>query len=101
MFDKASQNEPDQFNSLLITNPMFRQMVAIEENHVFSPSLLNSFRVGYNRDNVEFPSGETVQSTQLLPIPRLDPYPHRLWARSPSTRMALPATREACLFRLP
>jgi hypothetical protein len=60
MFDKASQNEPDQFNSLLITNPMFRQMVAIEENHVFSPSLLNSFRVGYNRDNVESPSGATA-----------------------------------------
>jgi hypothetical protein len=57
MFDKASQNEPDQYQSLLIQNPMFRQMVAIEENHVFSPSLLNSFRVGYNRDNVESPSG--------------------------------------------
>jgi len=60
MFDKASQNEPDQYQSLLIQNPMFRQMVAIEENHVFSPSLLNSFRVGYNRDNVESPSGATA-----------------------------------------
>jgi hypothetical protein len=38
---------------------MFRQMVAIEENHVFSASLLNSFRVGFNRDNVESPSGAT------------------------------------------
>lgn len=60
MFDKATQNEPDQFDSLLITNPMFRQMVAIEENHVFSASLLNSFRVGFNRDNVESPSGATA-----------------------------------------
>ena len=59
LFDKASQNEPDQYQSLLIQNPMFRQMVAIEENHVFSPSLLNSFRVGFNRDNVESPSGAT------------------------------------------
>jgi hypothetical protein len=56
-FDKASQSIPDQYNSLLIHNPMFRQTVAIEENHVFSPSLLNSFRVGFNRDNVESPSG--------------------------------------------
>ena len=59
LFDKASQNEPDQYQSLLIQNPMFRQMVAIEENHVFSTSLLNSFRIGYNRDNVESPSGAT------------------------------------------
>ena len=60
MFDKASQNEPDQYQSLLIQNPMFRQMVAIEENHVFTPSLLNSFRVGFNRDNVESPAGATA-----------------------------------------
>lgn len=59
-FDKASQSIPDQYNSLLIHNPMFRQTVAIEENHVFSPALLNSFRVGFNRDNVESPSGATA-----------------------------------------
>jgi hypothetical protein len=58
-FDKASQSIPDQYDSLLIHNPMFRQTVAIEENHVFSPALLNSFRVGFNRDNVESPSGAT------------------------------------------
>jgi len=60
LFDKASQSEPDQFNSVLIHNPMFREMVAIEENHVFSPNLLNSFRFGFNRDNVESPSGATA-----------------------------------------
>lgn len=59
-FDKASQSIPDQFNTLLLHNPMFRQTVAIEENHVFSPSLLNSIRVGFNRDNVESPSGATA-----------------------------------------
>ena len=59
-FDKASQTIPDQYNSVLLENPMFRQTVAIEENHVFSPSLLNSFRVGLNRDNVESPSGATA-----------------------------------------
>jgi hypothetical protein len=60
LFDKASQSEPDQFNTVLIHNPMFRQMVAIEENHVFSPNLLNSFRFGFNRDNVESPSNATA-----------------------------------------
>jgi hypothetical protein len=60
LFDKASQNEPDQYKSVLISNPMFRQMIAIEETHVFSSSLVNSFRVGFNRDNVESPSGATA-----------------------------------------
>jgi hypothetical protein len=59
-FDKASQSIPDQYDTLLLHNPMFRQTVAIEENHVFTPSLLNSFRVGFNRDNVESPSGATA-----------------------------------------
>jgi hypothetical protein len=58
-FDKASQSIPDQYDSVLLENPMFRQTVAIEENHVFSPSLLNSARFGFNRDNVESPSGAT------------------------------------------
>lgn len=59
-FDKASQSIPDQYQSVLLHNPMFRQTLAIEENHVFSPALLNSFRVGFNRDNVESPSGATA-----------------------------------------
>jgi hypothetical protein len=60
LFDKASQSEPDEYASKLIRNPMFRQMVAIEENHVITAQLLNSFRVGFNRDNVESPSGATA-----------------------------------------
>jgi hypothetical protein len=59
-FDKASQSIPDQYDTLLLHNPMFRQTVAIEESHVFSTSLLNSFRVGFNRDNVESPSGASA-----------------------------------------
>ncbi|MGB2889564.1 MAG: TonB-dependent receptor [Candidatus Acidiferrales bacterium] len=60
LFDKASQSEPDEYATKLIRNPMFRQMVAIEENHVITAQLLNSFRVGFNRDNVESPSGATA-----------------------------------------
>jgi hypothetical protein len=59
LFDKASQSEPDEYGSKLLHNPMLRQMVAIEENHVITTNLLNSFRVGFNRDNVESPSGAT------------------------------------------
>jgi len=60
LFDKATQSEPDEYQTKLLHNPMFRQMVAIEENHVISPSLLYSVRVGFNRDNVESPSGATA-----------------------------------------
>jgi hypothetical protein len=60
VFDKASQSEPDEYATKLIHNPMFRQMVAIEETHVISTNLINSFRVGFNRDNVESPSGATA-----------------------------------------
>jgi hypothetical protein len=60
LFDKASQSEPDEYGSKLLHNPMFRQMVAIEENHVITTNLLNSVRVGFNRDNVESPSGATA-----------------------------------------
>ena len=60
LFDKASQSEPDEYATKLIHNPMFRQMVAIEESHAIRPNLLNSFRVGYNRDNVESPSSATA-----------------------------------------
>src|ERR1700736_4291663 len=48
MFDKASQSEPDEFANKLIHNLTRRIVVATEENHVFSPRLLNSFRVGLN-----------------------------------------------------
>jgi hypothetical protein len=60
LFDKASQSEPDEYATKLLHNPMLRQMVAIEENHVITTNLLNSVRVGFNRDNVESPSGATV-----------------------------------------
>lgn len=60
LFDKASQSEPDEYATKLLHNPMLRQMVAIEENHVITTNLLNSARFGFNRDNVESPSGATV-----------------------------------------
>jgi hypothetical protein len=60
LFDKASQSEPDEYATKLLHNPMFRQMVAVEENHVITTNLLNSVRVGFNRDNVESPSGATA-----------------------------------------
>jgi Carboxypeptidase regulatory-like domain/TonB-dependent Receptor Plug Domain len=59
MFDKASQTLPDEFNNKLYRNPTRRNVVSIEENHTFTPQLLNSARFGLNVDNVQSPSGAT------------------------------------------
>ena len=60
MFDNAPQNLPDEFNNKLVQNHTRRSLVALEENHIFSPQLMNSFRAGFNRDNVAWPAGATA-----------------------------------------
>jgi len=59
MIDRTSQSEPDGLDNLLIHNPAKRYMVGIEWNHIVSPTLMNSLRVGFNRDVVQSPSGST------------------------------------------
>jgi len=60
MFDDTSQNEPDEFNNKLVDNLTHRQVVSLEWNHIISPDLMNSFRVGFNRDYVGWPVGATA-----------------------------------------
>ena len=60
MYDNTPQNEPDEFRNKLINNLTRRQLVALEENHIFSPQLLNSFRAGFNRDYAASPLGGTA-----------------------------------------
>jgi hypothetical protein len=50
-YDNATSTQPDILNDILQEAITKRQIAAIEENHTFSPTLLNSFRVGYNRDH--------------------------------------------------
>ena len=57
LYDNSHQTEPDEMNNKLISNQSKRQTFALEWNHVFSPALLNSFRLGYNRDNTASPNG--------------------------------------------
>lgn len=48
-FDTAPQTNPDplgNYNSSVFTR---RQMVGITENHIFSPQLMNTFRLGFSR----------------------------------------------------
>jgi hypothetical protein len=57
LYDNSHQTEPDEMNNKLISNQSIRQTIAAEWSHVFSPQLLNSFRVGFNRDNTASPNG--------------------------------------------
>ncbi len=48
-YDKSTQAQPDALLLSTTTNLSQRQLFTFEWNHVFSPSLVNSFRMGYNR----------------------------------------------------
>ena len=49
MFDKGSTTQPDSLNVVLNFNETTRQVVAIEETHVFGSQFVNTVRVGVNR----------------------------------------------------
>ncbi len=49
MHDSSKVVQPDAFNSLLSNVVSSRQLAALHEQHVFSPTLLNSARFGFNR----------------------------------------------------
>jgi outer membrane receptor protein involved in Fe transport len=50
MLDRALFSGPDSLDQVLNGNKTARQLVTIEENHVFNPNLINTVRIGYNRD---------------------------------------------------
>src|SRR6202049_4610177 len=56
-YANSHQTEPYEMNNKLITNHSKRQTFALEWSHVFNTQLLNSFRLGFNRDNTASPAG--------------------------------------------
>src|SRR5438105_4897651 len=48
-FDKAPQDLPDSLNNVVHEVFTKRQLVALTENHIFNPALVNVARVGFNR----------------------------------------------------
>src|SRR6202035_3005220 len=60
LYDNSHQTEPDEMNNKLIKNQSKRQTFAMEWSHVFNTQLLNSFRLGFNRDNTASPAGATA-----------------------------------------
>ena len=50
LYDDTDFHDPDSFDNQLIGSHTKRQIYALEENHIFSPTLINTVRVGYNRE---------------------------------------------------
>jgi hypothetical protein len=50
--DVTPYNSPDGLNAVLINSKTNRQIATLEETHIFSPTLVNSARMGYSRDGV-------------------------------------------------
>src|SRR5260221_4430292 len=51
VYDYSPLTQPDILNNILQQSIAKRQTAAFEENDVFSTTLVNSFRLGYNRDH--------------------------------------------------
>jgi hypothetical protein len=49
LYDPALVESPDALQTVLSSNNSGRQTVALEETHIFSPSLVNSVRFGFSR----------------------------------------------------
>ncbi len=50
-YDNGVLNLPDSLNTVELGNQTKRQFATIQETHIFNPQLLNSFRLGLNRNS--------------------------------------------------
>jgi hypothetical protein len=50
--DITPYNAPDSLDNVLISSKTNRHIATLEETHIFSPTLVNSARMGYSRDGV-------------------------------------------------
>jgi outer membrane receptor protein involved in Fe transport len=60
MYDKSPFLQPDTFNDVLQSNETRRQVVTVEENHVFSPTLVNTVRFGWSHIYAASPGSATA-----------------------------------------
>jgi hypothetical protein len=70
MYDKTPYTQPDAFNNITVFSQTGRDIAALEETHVFSPTLVNTARVGYNRNAVLnfFTTGATNPAAKDLSL---------------------------------
>lgn len=59
-FDTATFNQTDEFDNKFLTGRTRNQEIAIQENHLLSASLINTFRFGVNRVHAANPDSATA-----------------------------------------
>ena len=59
-FDNSPLTQPDTLGTLLQHAIARRQIIALEESHIFSPSFVNTVRIGYNRARTTSAGGVTA-----------------------------------------
>ena len=57
MFDRTPYNSPDSMNNVELRTLTSRHIVAVEDTHSFSTTLVNALRFGYNREAVNSNQG--------------------------------------------
>lgn len=72
--DKAVDSSPDPLDDVVIGNTTDRLMIALEESHIFSPSLVNSVRGGFSRVSA-FVAGNISAVNPLAVSTALDTLP--------------------------
>ena len=60
MYDKAPFLQPDQFNNVLQSDETRRQVLTVEQNHVFNPTLMNTVRFGWSHIYAASPGSATA-----------------------------------------
>jgi hypothetical protein len=53
LYDKTPYSSPDPFGNVGLSTLSSRQIVAVEETHMFTPALVNAIRFGYNHERVD------------------------------------------------
>ena len=53
LYDKTPYSSPDPFGNVGLSTLSSRQIVAVEETHMFTPGLVNAIRFGYNHERVD------------------------------------------------
>ena len=49
MYDNTGYVQPDSMNNYTVQSHTRRNMIALEDSHVFTSTFINTFRIGYNR----------------------------------------------------
>ena len=57
LYDNGNTSGPDNFDNTILGATTMRQVATLAETHIFSPTLLNTFRAGFNRAVAEAPQG--------------------------------------------